>query len=390
MKICIILPKGLPVPCTKGGAIESLINDIIDQNETQKKLDITVVSLYEKKAERESKKYKNTKFIYVKNDFEYKLLAIKVRLLNLLGENLNTYNEYVLNRIKKEKFDYIVVEDGAYFSYKSYHKYFNKDKLILHFHHNGKSDAQTDDTFSTFVGVSQFVANTFKKSSTITDIQVLKNGINVDKFNIDISEFENKSIRDKLGFDKDDFVVLFCGRLIKEKGVLELIKAVKGINNNKIKLLLIGSIDFGNNGTSEYLKIIQKEIINSNDRIKMTGYIDREELYKYYHMADIGVIPSICEDAAPLVNIEMMVSKLPTIITKTGGAPEYASPETIIISNDVKLVQNIKVEILNLYNDNIKRERIKNISYEYAQKFNTKNFYNDFVTLLERKAGINE
>ena len=58
LRVCLILPKGLPVPNTKGGAIESLVTDLINQNEIEKKLDITVYSIYDEKAYIESKKYK--------------------------------------------------------------------------------------------------------------------------------------------------------------------------------------------------------------------------------------------------------------------------------------------------------------------------------------------
>ena len=57
-KICIILPEEFPVPATKGGAVETLVNSIIDENEKEKKIEITCVTRYEKKAYEKSKKYK--------------------------------------------------------------------------------------------------------------------------------------------------------------------------------------------------------------------------------------------------------------------------------------------------------------------------------------------
>jgi hypothetical protein len=36
LRVCLILPKGLPVPNTRGGAIESLVTDLINQNEIEK------------------------------------------------------------------------------------------------------------------------------------------------------------------------------------------------------------------------------------------------------------------------------------------------------------------------------------------------------------------
>lgn len=386
MKICMIVPKGLPVPAVKGGAIETLVNDIIDENEKKAKLEITVASLYDKGAEEISKTYQKTNFIYLKNDINYKIKAILIRIMNLFRKDkLNTYNEVILDKIKKTNFDYIVVEDGAFMSFKSYLKYFNKEQMILHFHHNGESDRYTDETFSTYLGVSQFVANTFKKSSTIKDIRVLKNGIKIEKFLQQISEEEKNRIRQKYGLKKEDFVIIFCGRLIPEKGILELVKAVKSIDNKKIKLMIVGSINFGVASTTEYLKILKEEVENSNGQIIQTGYIDNNELYKYYQSTDLGVIPSIWEDAAPLVTIEMMINKLPLIITKSGGAPEYASDETIIIPKDDKIIENLNKNIIDLYKDKAKRAEIAKESYNHAKKYTTEKFYEDFVTIIQSK-----
>ena len=51
-KICIISAGALPVPAVLGGAIETIINNIIDENEKDKKLEITIVSKYNKQAKK--------------------------------------------------------------------------------------------------------------------------------------------------------------------------------------------------------------------------------------------------------------------------------------------------------------------------------------------------
>ena len=384
MKVCIILPKGLPVPATKGGAIETLMNDIALSNEIYDKLDITIVSTYEVKAYEESKKFKNTKFIYIDTSkLSFKIKAIKVRIANLFGKHQNTYNECVLDKIKNDKYDYIVVEDGAFHSFRSYLKYFSKNQMILHFHHNGESDKYTDQTFSRFVGVSGFVTNTFKNSSSVKNCEVLRNGIKLDKFKKNITTKEREEIRHKLGFNKDDFVVIFCGRLIPEKGVLELIKAINMIDNDKIKLMIVGSINFGAAAKSEYLNKLEEEI-NKSDRIKATGFVLNNEIYKYYKSADIGVVPSVWEDAAPLVTVEIMASGLPLIITKTGGAPEYASNDTIIVPKDNEISSHLKNAILKLYSDAKLRTKMSKSGIEKSKEFTTEKFYFNFVKMLEK------
>lgn len=62
MRIAIITPGWSLVPATKGDAVENLIQNIIDTNEEQKKLDIVLISIYEKQAFRKAQKYKKTEF----------------------------------------------------------------------------------------------------------------------------------------------------------------------------------------------------------------------------------------------------------------------------------------------------------------------------------------
>ena len=103
-KICLIIPRGLPVPALKGGAIETLMNMLADENEKWKKINLTIVSTYDKEAKKSSKNYKNTNFIYIKRDFNYILLSVIAKINNLISSHkLNTYNEMCLRKIKKKR-----------------------------------------------------------------------------------------------------------------------------------------------------------------------------------------------------------------------------------------------------------------------------------------------
>ena len=64
MKILIVPSNNLPVPSVLGGAVQTLINDFLNWNETTKKFDITVASIYNQEAEIKAQEYKFTKFIF--------------------------------------------------------------------------------------------------------------------------------------------------------------------------------------------------------------------------------------------------------------------------------------------------------------------------------------
>lgn len=384
-KICLISSNLLPVPNVKGGAIETIITNILQEQEKQEKIELTVVSIFDEEAYKESQKYSKTRFIYIKKNFLYYIIGTIYNISNkLLKTNFNTYNTIVFNKIKKAKFDYIFAEGGHYESYNKFLKYFKKEQLVLHLHHFATSNSIIDSTFSKVVGVSKYVTDEFLKTSSIEKGYVLKNSIDLKKFDKKISEIEYLELRNKYHISNDDFVIIYCGRLIKEKGVLELVKAVKKIKNNQIKLLIVGSINFANGGVSEYTEILEKEISSCHDKVILTGFIDNNELYKYYNIADVMVIPSIWDEAAGLVCVEGMISKKAIITTGTGGIKEYVGDNAVFVKHDNKLVNDIKEKILYLYNNPKILEKQVNKGYKEAFKYNNQIYYRNLVKLIEK------
>ncbi|MDR1761227.1 MAG: hypothetical protein LBR55_02130, partial [Bacteroidales bacterium] len=66
MDLAIITTGFLPIPATRGGAVESLMVNFLDKNEEYKKLDITVFSTSDEQAKEQSKEYQKTSFVFIK------------------------------------------------------------------------------------------------------------------------------------------------------------------------------------------------------------------------------------------------------------------------------------------------------------------------------------
>lgn len=382
-KICLIIPNLLPVPNILGGAIETIVTNVIEEQEKNNLLDLTVVTIYNRLAYQESKKYSHTKFIYIKKNLKYILCSGFYKLMNkVFHKDFNTYNHIVLGKIKKMNFDYIFAEGGHYNSFYEYLKYFKREQLVLHLHHKGLSNDIIDKTFSKVVGVSSYVIDKFRDSSKIKEYYLLKNCIKTSDFDKPKEIDELDQIRLKYGIDKNDFLLLYCGRLIKEKGVLELIKAVKEINKEDLKLLIVGSVNFGNGGCDEYTEDLFNEAM-SDKRIIFTGYIPSNMLSSYYQVATVSVIPSLWEEAAGLVCIEAMISKKPIITTGSGGILEYVSKNTLVVGNNLdNIVSNLKDAIIKLYQ---KRDALLDMgeeNYQVASKYSSEFYYEKLVKLV--------
>ena len=113
--------------------------------------------------------------------------------------------------------------------------------------------------------------------------------------------------------DRNSIVVLFVGRLVEDKGVLELIEAAKNIKSHR------RNIEFwfvGRGPLERYLRRLKGLL-----PIKYLGYIDNKFLPKIYQKADILVLPSKRE-LFGIVLIEAMSCSLPAIASNLVGSRE--------------------------------------------------------------------
>jgi glycosyltransferase involved in cell wall biosynthesis len=142
------------------------------------------------------------------------------------------------------------------------------------------------------------------------------NGINVKKFsqsNINIETQTN--IKRKLGINDDDFVIGFSGRLVIDKGIIELVEAFNllKIEYLNVKLLLVGVIEERDKLPDSIINLIKND-----DRIIHTGYIKYSEIEYYYSLMNIYVLPSYRE-GFPTSILEASSMELPIITSRSTG-----------------------------------------------------------------------
>ena len=124
-------------------------------------------------------------------------------------------------------------------------------------------------------------------------------------------------LREKLGIATDEFVVGFCGRLVRDKGVIELLEGFKRLkeanSDRRIKLLIIGPKE-----TRDTLPKESFEIIDTNQNIVFTGRINRTDMPKHYKLMDVFILPSYRE-GYPTVILEAMSMGVPCIVSRSTG-----------------------------------------------------------------------
>lgn len=396
MKIAIICSQGLPVPAVKGGAIETLVEIICKENEIYRELDIDVYSIYDDDAIESSKPYKNSKFIYSCKNKKY--MIVKNKFVSLCRKifkiNINyAYAEEIIKKID-DSYNKVIIEGDASLIL-PISKKVNKEKLYFHIHHNPLSTNHAEfrkeiSSVNKVITVSNFISKGINKcmSQEKENVQtaVLRNCTDVKKFNVNNYKQERNKLRDKYNIKNNELVIMFTGRPVPQKGIKELLIAFKELCNkyNNVKLVIVGNSGFGKEIKTDFDNQLEEIAESIKDKVVFTGFIHNSKMPQIHAMADIAVIPSIYDDPAPLVVMECMASGLAVITTDSGGIPEYVGENNCISTiRDENIIINLEEALETLVVNERYRKTLGENAHNYAQQFNLKRFYYDFIDVIK-------
>ena len=388
--ICFITQCSLPVPTVKGGAVETLVEYLLLENEKTGKYNFTVISIEDDEAIKQSNNYKYTNFVYVKNHNKTinRILLFAYRVLKHLKINIPFSLEFwsglkLLKKIQNQ--DLFIYEAGPTTQIPRISKIVGKDNLYVHLHWDGMGDKQKDACFSKLISISEYIGNQWLKATNCdsSKIEVLPNCVNINSFSKCISIDEKNKIKEQLKIPTQNKVIIFTGRIVQDKGVKELLEAFNQIDAKNVTLLIVGSSNFGDTTNTPYEREVESIIKKSKKQVIAMGYVHHSQLYKYYSIADISVMPSIFQEPAGLVALEAQITGTPLIATRVGGIPEYVTEETtILVNRDDKLSISLKEKIDELLEDDNLREGMSRKGKEYASVFSTEEYYNNFSSIV--------
>ena len=399
-KICVIMGGVMPVPAVCGGAIEILVTSIAKKYSKEDGFQLTICSVYDPMAVEISKKYPEVQFFWTHTrNIKYLFMhAIFFGVRMITGKSIRPlqrhYNE-IAELFKKEKFDLIIAEGGDTQAIIDIAKGYNREQFANHIHIHYLPPENIVENYGHVIGVSEFVTEEYLKVCKMpVKPHVLKNAIDLNKFSRKVSEKDKRDIRKKLGLKKEDFVVLYVGRIMEIKGVLELMQAVTGLEDKNIKLLIMGGANSGKWTYSAYEKKVKKHAEENKDKIIFTGYIDNPEVYKYASIADIQCVPTLVEEAAGLVLLEAMAEGLPLIVTRSGGIMEYVDEDTALIIERENIVDNLKNAIYYSKEHPGVLKQMSEKSKTQSMKYDESFYYKNFVEIVnkimrENKENIN-
>ena len=303
--------------------------------------------------------------------------------------------------------------DGGWIALQA-HKEFNKP-LIVNFHSLGRVRFQTQRLYIVASNEQKIFEERFvmeqkiiKEASLIISladtekrdlnllygapsekVAVLPGGVNIREF---MPVSKNKA-RETLRLSKEDFILLFVGRLEWRKGVGTLISAVRLLKENipNVKALIVGGKIFGlrknKDDWNEYQRLLNKaEEETVGDRVHFVGRIDQGRLSLFYSAADILVIPSYYEPFG-LVALEGMASQIPIVASRKGGLRLTIKDGQSGLLFEPRNPFDLKEKVLQIYRSqelaaflvkNAYQDVLENYSWKYiAEKIN--DIYKSFI-----------
>ena len=195
----------------------------------------------------------------------------------------------------------------------------------------------------------------FKKETKIIVVPIIQDE---DIFRNNLKKSLYLSKKNILKFKLTETKVILCvGRLIKEKNHLHLIRSFSKLKDDNIRLIIVGE----GSEKPKLKKIILK--LNISKKVMLLGKKENLDLYSWYNIANIFVLPSLYEPFGTVVN-EALLSGVKVICSDKIGAKVLISKKDQIIFNP-----NDPIQLTNILNKELKKIKpIKLIQLNHLKK----------------------
>jgi glycogen synthase len=148
-------------------------------------------------------------------------------------------------------------------------------------------------------------------------IRVIYNGIDVDEFHYSL----NPAVLSAYRINPSKPIVLFVGRITRQKGIMHLVNAIKYIDQNAQIVLCAGAPDTEEIGREMAKLVEQARGKSRNEIIWISRILPKDDLIALYSHASVFVCPSVYEPFG-IINLEAMACETPVVASAVGGLPE--------------------------------------------------------------------
>ena len=387
-KIAIIAPCILPVPATKGGAVEGLITRLIDDNELHKCYEIDLFTLSDDSIDKDylqttiipirpgrlyqlsnrlsDKYYRTVKNKSAKRSIDRKIKDAFIRRVN---ETDCRYDAVIIQNMMSTAVTLVRYCNGKYDFPFFFHMHNDVDiyrspEYIQELVRNGVQ----------FIAVSDYIKKQILRYADDATVHLLYNGIDLAAYHSSKESNRGESF-------------LYAGRIIPDKGVKELVTAFNMLTAgpevaDKKRL----SLDItGFSGFDRRYEETVRSLAAANPQIHLHPQIPQNEMAKRYDAADVVMIPSKFEEPFGLVALESMAMGKVIIATNSGALCEVLGEAALIVEKDKDYAGNLCEAIRRVSVDQNLRNKLSHSAYDRVRQikdFDISAYYPNFCRII--------
>lgn len=400
-KRVLLLTYGkLPVPAVRGGAIETLVDTLIEENEKKQLLELFVISREDSAIESFNQNHQFTKVIPVKTK-EHPIWWFFQKCMNKLFAAFDGKKRALIpypvliaetkDVLQEQPMDCVVDLNcpERILSLREFYPgklavYLHNDYLNQRTSHGKQILQQLDGVIS----VCDFLNQQVRKIPSIELVpQYFRVNNGIDLVHYQPPEIdERKSWRERFNMDDEDCVIVFFGRITETKGVHLLLEALSQLEFSvPVKVLIIGGNTYSSTQQDSYVKRVKAQAERLPIDVTFTGYVDKEQIPNYLKAADICAVPSIFHETCCLSAVEAQAMGIPVIATKIGGIPEYISQESaLLIDYDKNFVENFAAGLDQLIHHPELRYQLQSEAIKQRRQHSKERYYKEFVSSVEQ------
>jgi spore coat protein SA len=405
-KVTFLTTGVLPVPAVDGGAVETLVETLLRDNEDNHHFDFCVISIWSKRAEEASRSYSHAKFDFLRPPAPVRGLdraVFSVAKHVLKKRNVSAYR-YVFERLwflratarvlSSKDCGTLVVENhpSIYLALKWRGNAARYAGRYFYHLHNEFPDLygclDIARRARAVLSISSFIRDSYDRLLGGFDgsrEKVLMNCVDYCAYARRFPEKDVSDFRTRNQLGSDDFVFMYSGRITPEKGVRELLEAFSMALEKMphARLMVVGAAFFGSDISSDYESEVHDIARQLGDKVVFTGYVAHEEMPLAYASSDVCCCPSVWDEPACLAVIEGMAAGKPVITTRSGGIPEYAGEgNAILLDRGDELSVRIADAMITLYGDEGLRLELASRGHKRAKEFDSSGYLNRFAECI--------
>ena len=385
-KLAIIAPSDFPIPSVCGGAVENLTSYFIFENEKKPIFRIDVYCA--ENQELNDLCFEHCNIIQLALPKYKKIRKIYCAVFNRIAKQLKIqkakfyFDKYMADSvIYSNDYNFILVENNMNVFEYLLRRINGNEKLYFHLHNDVIESAYKNKRLCKMVYencekvfcASQYLKERFElacETDVHKKIRLLTNCVDFSVFRICADEKMNE-LRKKFSIEKDEYVILYSGRITPEKGVLELVNAIVNLPEAmKVRCIVVGGSWFRTHSENEYLNQLKNKADEYKKRFIFTGYCSYKEIPLLYQLADITVVPSKWEEPFGMVALEALAMGCPLIVTKKGGLKEIPDDKCAYFIDDMDHLTEMVGEMIckHYYCSEAQKQYMRRCAIEKVQK----------------------